>query len=312
MITSLVVAVSKNTARAFEAHNRVVMLPSSLFGLRAAIASSPKNIWRRGAIHVLKLSRSIFSPPSAQKYTNLKAATRHSFNPRRQEGRRMKSTTQMSAIVSATVVLTLMGGIEAPKAADVGVTNSSVKIGMIGSLTGAAAAWGWPTINGAKMVYDDVNAAGGIHGRKIEVVVEDTQCSAPLAVAATKKLIHRDNVFMLHGGSCSGEMLPVREEVLASKVPTMVLVATMDQIVQKQPNDYIFRAFLPGSYDGTIIADFLSTVPNIKKVVVVGHSDEHANARYGTLTEGLKKHGIQLLGLETVEVELTDATAQAY
>jgi hypothetical protein len=84
----------------------------------------------------------------------------------------------------------------------------------------------------------------------------------------------------------------------------------LDQIVQKQPNGYVFRAFLPGSFDGTIIADFLGTVPKVKKVVVVGHADEHANARYGTLTEGLKKRGIELQSLETVEVQLTDATAQ--
>ncbi len=195
-------------------------------------------------------------------------------------------------------------------ASDPGITSTSIKIGMIGSLTGPAAPWGWPTINGARMVYERANAEGGIHGRKIETVVEDSQCQAPLEIAAAKKLMHRDNVFMLHAGSCSGSILPVRDEVIANRVPMMILVATLDQIVQKQPNGYIFRAFLPGSFDGTIMADFLATVPKVKKVVVVGHADEHANARYGTLTEGLKKHGIELLGLETVEVELTDATAQ--
>ena len=196
------------------------------------------------------------------------------------------------------------------QAADPGVTGTSIKIGMFGSLTGPAAAWGWPTINGAKMVCDAANAAGGIHGRKIEVVVEDDQCTAPLALSAAKKLMHRDNVFMLHAGSCSGAILPVREEVLDGKVPLMALVATVDQLVQTKPNGYIFRAFLPGSYDGTIIANFLATVPNVKKVVVVGHADEHASARYGTLKEGLQKHGLELAGLETVETQLTDATAQ--
>lgn len=195
-------------------------------------------------------------------------------------------------------------------ASDPGITSTSIKIGMIGFLTGPAAPWGWPTINGARMVYERANAEGGIHGRKIETVVEDSQCQAPLEIAAAKKLMHRDSVFMLHAGSCSGSILPVRDEVIANRVPMMILVATLDQIVQKQPNGYIFRAFLPGSFDGTIMADFLATVPKVKKVVVVGHADEHANARYGTLTEGLKKHGIELLGLETVEVELTDATAQ--
>jgi branched-chain amino acid transport system substrate-binding protein len=191
-----------------------------------------------------------------------------------------------------------------------GVTDTSIKIGMFGALTGPAAQWGWPTIHGSQMVFDEVNAAGGIHGRKIEMVVEDEQCSGPVAIAAVKKLIHRDKVFLVNGGSCSGSTLPTRDEFLSNKVPMMILVATMDRIVQDKPNDRIFRAFPPGSFDGVIIANFLKTMPNVKRVVVVGHSDEHASARYGTLTAGLKSHNIELIGLETIETELTDATAQ--
>lgn len=191
-----------------------------------------------------------------------------------------------------------------------GVTDTSIKIGMIGSLTGSMAMWGWPVINGAKMVYDEANAAGGIHGRKIEVTVEDDQCSGPLTIAASKKLIHRDRVFLVNGGNCSGAILPAREEYLSNMVPLMILVATLDRIITDKPNTHIFRAFLPGSYDGTIIANFLKTAPNVKRIIVVGHADEHASARYGTLTEGLKRHNIALIGVETVEHELTDATAQ--
>jgi branched-chain amino acid transport system substrate-binding protein len=203
----------------------------------------------------------------------------------------------------------LAGG---PSLADdrTGITDTSIKIGMYGALTGPAAQWGWPTVHGAQMIYDEVNASGGIHGRKIEVVVEDEQCSGPIAIAAAKKLIHRDKVFMVNGGSCSGSTLAARTEYLSNKVPLMILVATMDKIIQEKPNDHIFRAFLPGSYDGTIIANFLKSMPNVKRVVVVGHADEHASARYGTLTEGLKRHNIELIALETVETELVDATAQ--
>lgn len=218
----------------------------------------------------------------------------------------MKSKTVFRALGVAIFAAAVPS---AAMAEDPGITDTSIKIGMFGSLTGPAAAWGWPTINGAKMIYDAVNAEGGIHGRKIEVVVEDDQCQAPLALAAAKKLVHRDGVFMLHGGSCSGATLPVREMVLSDEVPLMVLVATADEIVQ-QPNDQIGRAFLPGSYDGEIIANFLATMPNIKKVAAVGNTDAIANVRYPKLEESLKARGIEYLGLEPIEVEATDATAQ--
>ncbi|WP_188166872.1 ABC transporter substrate-binding protein [Oryzicola mucosus] len=218
----------------------------------------------------------------------------------------MKSSLKLTA---AAAVAAFIATSDIALAEEAGLTDTTIKIGMIGSLTGPAALWGWPTINGAKMVYDDINANGGINGRKIELVIEDSQCQAPLALAAAKKLISRDEVFMLHGGSCSGAILPVRDLVLKEKVPMMVLVATADEIVA-QPNGYIYRAFLPGSYDGEIIANFIATSPQLKKVVVVGNTDAVANVRYPKLEESIKANNLEYLGLEPLEVEATDATAQ--
>lgn len=213
-------------------------------------------------------------------------------------------------VVSAAACTVIFSGQAWAQGDRTGVTDTTIKIGMFGALTGPAAQWGWPTIHGAQMVYDEVNTMGGLHGRKIVTVVEDEQCNGPMAIAATKKLIHRDKVFLVNGGSCSGSTLPTREEFLSNKVPFMVLVATMDRIVQDKPNDRIFRAFLPGSFDGIVMANFLKTVPNVKRVIVVGHADEHASARYGTLTDGLKRHSLEMIGLETIDTEITDATAQ--
>jgi len=220
----------------------------------------------------------------------------------------MKSTLAscMAALALAASAAMTSGS---ARAADPGITDTTIKIGMMGSLTGPAALWGWPTINGARMIYDKINDEGGINGRKIELVIEDDQCQAPLALAAAKKLISRDEVFMLHGGSCTGAVLPVRDVALKEKIPMMVLVATGDEIVA-QPNGYIYRAFLPGSYDGKIIADFLATAPNVKKVIAVGNTDAIANVRYPVLEASLKDNKLEYLGLEPIEVEATDATAQ--
>ena len=223
----------------------------------------------------------------------------------------MKKLSRLLKSASLIAACSVIAGGQAWADGDrTGVTDTTIKIGMFGSLTGPAAPWGWPTIHGAQMVYDAANKAGGINGRKIEMVVEDTQCKGPMAIAASKKLIHRDKVFLVNGGSCSGATLPTRGEFLSNKVPLMVLVATMDKIVQEKPNDWIFRAYLPGSYDGVVMADFLKTIPNVKRVITVGHADEHASSRYGTLTNGLKRHGLEMIGLETIDKKINDATAQ--
>lgn len=83
---------------------------------------------------------------------------------------------------------------------EVGVTDTEVKIGFWAPMTGFGSYFGPSLKNGLEMVFDDVNAAGGVHGRKLKVIYEDDACNATKATAAAKKLIVRDKVFMLFGG----------------------------------------------------------------------------------------------------------------
>ena len=73
-----------------------------------------------------------------------------------------------------------------------GLTDKTIKIGMFAPLSGANMAYGFDVANAAKMYYDKINKEGGIHGRKIEVVLEDDRCNANDLVAAVKKLTEQD------------------------------------------------------------------------------------------------------------------------
>src|SRR5665213_2422218 len=149
-------------------------------------------------------------------------------------------------------------------AADVdGVTDTAIKIGVFGTLTGPAATFGLPTDQGVLALYKQANDLGGINGRKIEIVHEDDGCDPAKAVAAVKRLISRDRVFALHGGACSASTFAVRQEIIGSKIPFVVLSATQDNIFSPT-NPYIFFAGLPSSYEGAIYADFASKLPNVK------------------------------------------------
>jgi branched-chain amino acid transport system substrate-binding protein len=81
-----------------------------------------------------------------------------------------------------------------------GVTATEIVLGMHTDLSGPAATYGVSSSNAVKMRFDDVNAAGGIHGRKIRLVVEDTQYQVPRAVQAGNKLISRDRIFAMVAG----------------------------------------------------------------------------------------------------------------
>ena len=78
-----------------------------------------------------------------------------------------------------------------------GVSKTEIVLGMHTDLSGPAATYGVSSSNAVKMRFDEVNAAGGVHGRKIRLVVEDTQYQVPRAVQAGTKLINRDRIFAM-------------------------------------------------------------------------------------------------------------------
>ena len=78
-----------------------------------------------------------------------------------------------------------------------GISPSEIVIGSHTDLSGPVAIWGVGSINGARMRFEEINASGGIHGRKIRFVVEDTQYQIPRAIQAANKLINRDGIFAM-------------------------------------------------------------------------------------------------------------------
>lgn len=103
----------------------------------------------------------------------------------------------------ATVAMTLgaCGGSDAPDSGTApavrGVTDTEIILGSHTDLSGSIAILGVDGANGARMRFDEVNAAGGIHGRKIRFIVEDSQYQVPKAIQAANKLINRDKVFAI-------------------------------------------------------------------------------------------------------------------
>src|SRR3954465_5136591 len=100
-----------------------------------------------------------------------------------------------------------------------GVSADKIRIGSFGALTGPGYLYGKLVMNGVEVVFDEVNAAGGINGRKLELVREDDRCDPASAIGAVKKLIHQEGVFALIGGGCSNATFAAREEIESSKVP---------------------------------------------------------------------------------------------
>src|SRR5262245_4274811 len=100
----------------------------------------------------------------------------------------------VTAVIGAAMVAAV--GAQATR----GVSKNEIVLGMHTDLSGPAATYGVSSSNAVKMRFDDVNAAGGIYGRKIKLIIEDTQYQVPRAVQAGNKLINRDNIFAMVAG----------------------------------------------------------------------------------------------------------------
>jgi branched-chain amino acid transport system substrate-binding protein len=107
-------------------------------------------------------------------------------------------------VAAAALGAALLAGATGGRAQAVrGVTDKEVIIGTYTDLSGVTAMWGVNNMNAWRMVFDEANAAGGVNGRMIKHVIEDSQYQVPRAVQASNKLLNRDNVFAMvaNGGT---------------------------------------------------------------------------------------------------------------
>ncbi len=122
-----------------------------------------------------------------------------------------------------------------------GQGESPIKIGMHDPLTGTYAAEGESEVRGAKMALEEVNAKGGILGRKVELIVEDDNANAGLAAQKAHKLIEKDGCSMIMGAVSSATALSVNQVAAQKGVPYMVTGGHTDPVTGKECHWTTFR-----------------------------------------------------------------------
>ena len=146
----------------------------------------------------------------------------------------------MKKLLAGLTAAALLG---APVMADTqGVTADSIKLGTYTDLSGPLAVWGVPSANGMRMRFEEANAAGGVHGRKIELVVEDMQYLVPRAVQSANKLIRRDKVFAMLGALGTPQNLAVMPNQLKAGVPNMYPL-TGSKVMTDPVNPMVYSFF---------------------------------------------------------------------
>jgi branched-chain amino acid transport system substrate-binding protein len=135
-----------------------------------------------------------------------------------------------------------------------GFAAEPVKIGFYMSITGRDASFGDVSLRGARLAVDELNAAGGVLGRPVELVVEDNRSVAGESATAAKKLIARDHVAVLIGECSSGRTLEAAPIAQAAGIPLITPAATNPKVTQV--GDCIFRVCFIDPFQGDVIAAF--------------------------------------------------------
>jgi len=189
-----------------------------------------------------------------------------------------------------------------------GVIDTAIKIGVQGPLSGPNASFG-AAVYGIQAYYQYVNEKGGVHGRKIEVILGDTACNEAKGVAVAKKFISQDQVFLINGGVCSGVALAMRPVIEESGVPWVVSTAVNQKISSPLAKN-IFHASQTSEAAGIGLAGFMLSKPGTKKIGIIAHTNEWSKGYRDPMVTHLKATGITPVAEVTLERGQTDATAQ--
>ncbi len=150
--------------------------------------------------------------------------------------------------------------------------TGSLKIGGIFPLTGDGATYGEPMQKVVKIALDEINAAGGVKGQKLEIIWENGKCNGNDAAAAANKLINIDKVKVIYGGFCSSETLAVAP--LAETAKVIVFSPGSSSPAITTAGDYIFRNYPSDSSQGKILAE-AAKEKGWKKVGVVSEQNDY-------------------------------------
>ena len=171
-------------------------------------------------------------------------------------------------------ILMALGATVSVATAAPGVSDDKIVIGAYGPLTGPAAFVGLGGRDGMELAVQEINKAGGINGRKIEVIFEDDGFSPAKAVASVKKLVEQNNVFMIFGASGSNPTVATLDYVKAQKVPTYISFASAPQVTHPFSR-YLFRGGTTESARyGELYAEFLTQFLQAKRIAILSGSDE--------------------------------------
>ena len=190
-----------------------------------------------------------------------------------------------------------------PEAGKPAAEGKPIKVGAIFAVTGPAANLGGPEEKTAKMLVEKINAAGGVDGHKIELIVKDSGAKPESAISAAKQLMDEDKVLAIIGPSTSGETMAIKD--ICQEGKTILLSCAAAETIVNPVASFVFKTPQKDSDAAKRIFELMKE-KGIKEVGVIVSSDGFGNAGAAQVKKIAPEYGVNIAISETYDKAETD------
>jgi len=184
--------------------------------------------------------------------------------------------------------------------------SQTVKIGALYPMTGGLASYGEPARNAAQIAVDDVNAAGGVNGTKLELIVADHQCDPKEAVSVFEKLSSIDNIHVFTSAACTGTVLSIVPS-LETKQAVLLGTVTSGNKLTGVSSDF-FRNWASDAKESSLLAKEALRA-GYKNVAVIYEDTDYAKGLAVAMQQSLSSKGVKV-AMESFASGATDVRTQ--
>lgn len=218
----------------------------------------------------------------------------------------MKAASLMAAVFAASTALLPAGQ---ARAQTQGVTDAEIVVGTTLDLSGPINFWGLPAKNGMEMAAEEINAAGGIHGRKLRLVIEDMGYDPKKAVLATQKLLTRDNIFAMIGSMGTVTTAATMPLVLKRGLPHLFPITPAEMFAL--PLERLkFAYFVPYYDDVRTSLKYLIATKRFSRIGVLYQDDEFGANILKGVRDQLAQVGLKTVSETSFKRGATDFSSQ--
>ncbi|MGV8905023.1 MAG: ABC transporter substrate-binding protein [Acetobacterium sp.] len=190
-----------------------------------------------------------------------------------------------------------------------GSSDDVIKIGFIGPTTGDAAIYGTSAKEGAMLAIEEINAAGGIDGKNLELIAYDSKADQTEAINSYNRLRDQDEVVAVIGGTLSGETLAMKEIMVSDNMPVLTPTATAVDVTVDAPN--IFRVCFLDDYQGAAAGNFAADTLGAKTAaLLIGTGNPYSEGVAAAYKTAFTAKGGTIVGSESYGLQDKDFSAQ--